>query len=611
MKSPNVKIVLSPEEVNTIVYHPTPGWTSKDDKRAQISVKIKVVNNESTTLTWKKVVFSYTANGIKVSRQFLPKTGKPPKVIKIAPSTSESWQNGRGYNEEGDVIYISGKVPKELNIDLFFEGFPDPVSISKKLKPFSKAFQLPFKTGDLKKDEYWLGGSTHGSGGGQVFAYDLTVNGYSNGSWSSNLPGKDGTKNSHRRVWGKKLYAMAAGKILAFDNNEPNNPKPGVKVETQNVGGNYFQIDHGGIIAKYSHMQKGSLNPELLAVGTTVSKGQFLGLAGNSGNSSGPHLHMHISQASDGSFRPLLFEDGYVIGTKNYMEPSSNVNWSALKKQGIPGFAGSKSFVYPGSKHPYCKYSDNLKQIGKHGIPESKYQAEVDKIWTCGFYPYWIDVYDVKGKTYFNVIFRPDNGVAWATKHGISGKSYQKQFDKFKKAGYRLTLVNSYISKGKVRYAAIWIKSPGPAIKAYHGVSANWHGDKFKELTSEGWVPVNVSCISIEGKRKITALYEKKNVGGFKLKSRMTLGQYQDQFDTYKAAGYKLVYVNGYNHKDQPRLSGIWYKNPPYNTYSAKHGLTGGAYQDEYKKKKASGWLTRCVTGYENGGSRFAALWTK
>jgi len=170
MKSPNVNASLFPEEGNAIVYHPTPAWTSKDDKRAQISDKIEVLNKKLIILTWIKVIISYTVNGIKVSMQFLPKAGNPPKVIKIAASTSKSLQNGRGYIEDGGVIYISGKVPKELNFELFFEGFTDPFSISKELKPISEAFHLPFKTSDLRKDEYWSGGSTHGSGGSQVFA---------------------------------------------------------------------------------------------------------------------------------------------------------------------------------------------------------------------------------------------------------------------------------------------------------------------------------------------------------------------------------------------------------------------------------------------------------
>jgi len=61
----------------------------------------------------------------------------------------------------------------------------------------------------------------------------------------------------------------------------------------------------------------------------------------------------------------------------------------------------------------------------------------------------------------------------------------------------------------------------------------------------------------------------------------MTLGQYQDLFDKYKVDGYELVYVNGYTHNDQPSLSGIWYKNPLFNIYSAKHNSTSAAYQKE------------------------------
>ena len=136
MNSPNVNVSFFPEEGDAIVYHPTPGWTSKEKKQAQISVKLKVVNNETVTLTWKKVVISYIVNGIKVSRQFLPKKGDPPTFIAIAPSKSKSWQNSRKYHKKGDVIYISGKVPVQLDFELFFEGFSDPVAISKKLKPF-------------------------------------------------------------------------------------------------------------------------------------------------------------------------------------------------------------------------------------------------------------------------------------------------------------------------------------------------------------------------------------------------------------------------------------------------------------------------------------------
>ena len=47
----------------------------------------------------------------------------------------------------------------------------------------------------------------------------------------------------------------------------------------------------GGRYAFYAHMRPGSLRVKL---GDQVTVGQLLGNVGNSGNSSEPHLHMHI-----------------------------------------------------------------------------------------------------------------------------------------------------------------------------------------------------------------------------------------------------------------------------------------------------------------------------
>jgi murein DD-endopeptidase MepM/ murein hydrolase activator NlpD len=59
------------------------------------------------------------------------------------------------------------------------------------------------------------------------------------------------------------------------------------------VAGNHIVVDIGnGHFAFYAHLKPGSLR---VRVGDRVKRGQVLGLVGNSGNSTEPHLHFHIS----------------------------------------------------------------------------------------------------------------------------------------------------------------------------------------------------------------------------------------------------------------------------------------------------------------------------
>ena len=64
-----------------------------------------------------------------------------------------------------------------------------------------------------------------------------------------------------------------------------------VKLENYDRGnGRYVLVDHGnGFITKYAHLKK-----NLVKKGDTVERGQVIGLVGNTGRSTGPHVHYEI-----------------------------------------------------------------------------------------------------------------------------------------------------------------------------------------------------------------------------------------------------------------------------------------------------------------------------
>ena len=631
---PNVDISLEPKDGDYLLYHPTPGFNSADERKAQISVVAYMYNKGSNNIDLDKVVFEYKRNN-----QTITKSVTLPRNIQIVePGAVRLWQNSRDYHEWGDVIYLNAPFPTELKAKFYFRDFANPVTITKKLKPFNLGFSLPFKSSDLRKDEYWSSYSMHG-GGGQVFAYDMGVEGYSNGAWNGILPNTTGLENDDSRIFGKPIYAMADGIVLHSLNDCPDNPKPYppgltdaqydsiAKWQKDNLwgakeyggAGNHFYIKHGNYVALYAHMQGAKLNNKLTPKGSIVNKGDLLGYAGNSGSSSGPHLHVHVytykndDEPEGGKFRPLLFDNGFTIGKEYYKEPLGNVSWTSLDKEGIPGEKAKASFIWPSEKHPFCGYPTNMAEIARHGLSESGYQEEFNKIWTCDYYPVWVDGFNVGAKTYFNMIFRPSKGVAWVARHNLDGNQYQSEFNTWSNAGYNLLNVDSYLRNGQIRYAAVWVKD-NRITMGYHGRPIAWHETNFKKNTDAGWVPVNISCVESGGQVYVTALWEKKNVGGFYARPAMTLKQYNDFFKDYTdKQGFKVVYLNGYTLNGVPMLSGIWHKNVQgYSSWWAKHHLTAAGYQTEFTNLTGQNYLTRIVTGYADGGSmRFEGVWAK
>jgi len=130
------------------------------------------------------------------------------------------------------------------------------------------------------------------------------------------------TKNENWWGWGEPVLAVADGEITeAVDEFPDNTPRVLPPVTLDNIAGNHLilQIAQTRFVT-YAHLQRGSIK---VSAGAHVRRGDVLALLGNSGNTTGAHLHLQVTDRN-----------------------------SVLQSQGVPFSLVDFTYLGPGSDYP-------------------------------------------------------------------------------------------------------------------------------------------------------------------------------------------------------------------------------------------------------------------
>ena len=186
----------------------------------------------------------------------------------------------------------------------------------------------PSNTSDHRRTLVALAGRARIS---QRFAIDWVKIGPNGDTWHD-----DRSRIENYWGFGEPVVAVADGEVVEAIDSIADNPRGRLPTATiANIAGNHVIVRFGpSRFVMFAHLKRGSVR---VKTGQRVKRGEVVGLLGNSGQSTGPHLHLQVMDAPSplaAEGVPFVLDNFTFLGLGRDYEPGKHVNVS--KRRELP-----------------------------------------------------------------------------------------------------------------------------------------------------------------------------------------------------------------------------------------------------------------------------------
>lgn len=252
--------------------------------------------------------------------------------------------------------------------------------------------------------------------------------------------------------------------------------------------------------------------------------------------------------------------------------------------------------------------------VERHGTTGASYQSEFN-IWTAAPYrlrPLRVSGSEASGQARYSFIFEKSSKTSgWSAHHGLTASEFTSTHNSLHGQGYRLVWLDGFGVGATAYYNGIWDRTSGPIQRVRLGESLAAHQAASAANIAAGFELVDVSGFSVAGVPLHAGVWAQSGAASIHVRYSRTAAQYQSDYDSMNANGYRLWRVSGLDSGGAERFTGVWRTTSLGEGWSY-HGMSASAFNSHQINAENQGYRPVAIEAYNVGDeTRYNAQWAR
>lgn len=254
--------------------------------------------------------------------------------------------------------------------------------------------------------------------------------------------------------------------------------------------------------------------------------------------------------------------------------------------------------------------------VAYHDRTSADHQAHFDDLFPKGWRMVSLSVYGARGDERYAAVWVKRPGPDWSAVHGVNFAGYQAAFDSAVAAGFKPVLLAATGPAVNPVFAGTFEARPGPVPLTRHGLVRGAESDPatiehwIAQARANSWMPVSIAVYGTAPDLRYAGIWVDNPQGICWTMDGLadTAGSYQARFDAIVPARGRPFQVAV---SPDDRYASI-FRDDLTSDFVARHELTSAGYQQEFDRLVPQGYWPVSVQGGGVGAvTRFAVLFAK